>query len=89
MTCSSQIISAILPEIHTREMWYSQTYNIFSKNLILCLFMILFAIAEVGVAPYGHCKILSPYIIHSSDYGLLLVLWDQRVYSEKSELMTA
>ena len=37
MPCSSQIISEMLPEIHTIKMLFSQTYNSLSNNLILCL----------------------------------------------------
>ena len=45
MPCSSQIISEMLPEIHTIELCdFSQIYNALSNSLILCfIFSLHFA----------------------------------------------
>ena len=48
-------------------------------------FKFVFAITAAGVMPCGDLK-HSPYMIHSADYIFLLVLFDQRRYSEKSKI---
>ena len=48
-------------------------------------FEFLFAITAAGVVSCGGPK-KSPHIIHGAGYIFFLVLWDQRGYSENSEI---
>ena len=45
--------------------------------------LFLYSITAAGVVPCGGPKKIFPYIFHSADYIFLLVLGDQRGYSEK------
>ena len=52
MPCSSQIISEIIPEIHTMEKCFFQTYN--SKNdLILCFVRFIGKLQKVKIGGYS------------------------------------